>query len=304
MKKIIFIFLLLIIPNTVKAIDTFDRSALDNYGVNKNIVINENNINNILSTYKVDESLKIYDFSNVLTAEEEMWLKEEIDKFINKYNTELIILIDEVPYYYDEKNEEYAVDFYDYNDFGLHFKDYDGIILFRNTYEQDPYFDMYTFGKAQLYFNQNRYDDILDSIYYDLKNKNHYEGFDYFIYKINYYYQLGKPSSMDGFIIDEDGYLQEVYVIPWKKCITLSLVITAIIIFILVKKNKMIEKSVHANEYLDRSSINFTSRINNFITSYTRSYTTSSSSGSSGGGSRSRSGSSGRGHSRGGGRHG
>ena len=49
---------------------------------------------------------------------------------------EIIILIDDLPYTSDSENEDYASDFYDYNDFGLDLdKNYSGVLLFRNTYE-------------------------------------------------------------------------------------------------------------------------------------------------------------------------
>ena len=65
----------------------------------------------------------------------------------------------------------------------------------------------------------------------------------------------------------------------------------------------MIAQETKANEYLDRNSINYSIRKDNFITSHTTSYVVSSSSSSGGGGGGSFSGSSGGGHS-GGGRHG
>lgn len=306
MKKLswIFIFLFLIIPNTVCAVNTYDRYSLANYGVNKKWNINDSNLDNVLSTYKVDSSEKIYDFSDVLTDEEERLLKQKIDTFIDKYNTELIILIDELSYYYDTENENFAVDFYDYNDFGLQFDGYDGILLFRNTYSIDPYYDMYTFGDAQLYFTQTRYDDVLDSIYSNIKNKNYYTGFSMFVDKMEYYYDLGIPSSMNGYIVDENGYLQEVYIIPWKTCLIISAIATAVIMFILIRKNKMISKVKHADDYLDKDSINYRVKTDVLVNTYTRSYVRSSSSSSGGGSRSSRSGSSGGGHSRGGGRHG
>jgi len=305
MKRLrwILIFILLLIPNSVNAVNIYNRDNLDNYGVNKKWIIDDSNINNVLSTYKVDSKEKIYDFSNVLTDEEEILLKQKIDKFIEKYDTELIILIDDLYYTYDTKNETYATDFYDYNDFGLQFDGYDGIILFRNTYASDPYYDMYTFGDAQLYFSQTRYDDILDSIYSNLKIKNHYVGFSMFIDKVEHYYEMGIPSSMDGYIVDENGFLQERYTVPWTICIIISSIITIITICLLIRRNKMVSRVKHADEYLDKNSINFRVKTDNLINSYTRSYIRSSSSsgGSSGG---SRRGSSGGGHSRGGGRHG
>lgn len=308
MKKInlIILVLTLLIPINVKAVETYDRTTLNNYGVNKSWNINSSNLNNVLNSYKVNANEKIYDFSDILTDEEESLLKQKIDSFIKKYNIDLVIFIDDLYYYSDYTNENYAVDFYDYNDFGINFDRYSGILLFRNTYSKDPYYDMYTFGNTQLYFDQNRYDDILDTIYNDIKSKNYYVGFSTFIDMVDSYYDKGIPSSMKGYEIDENGYLYEVYTIPWMPIIVISTIITVIVMIILIKKNKMVSKLTHANDYLDKNSINYRVKRDDFVNSYVRSYTRSSSSGGHSGGSvgSSRSGSSGGGHSRGGGRHG
>ena len=41
-----------------------------------------------------------------------------------------------------------------------------------NKLTKDPYFDMYMFGEAQLYFYDYRCDDVLDSIYNIFITKN------------------------------------------------------------------------------------------------------------------------------------
>ena len=121
-----------------------------------------------MKTKYVDASEKIYDFSDILTDSEEQELKVLIDNFYNKTKMDLVIVTDELPYVSDDQNMEYAEDFYDYNDFGLGTKHYDGIVLFRNTYYLDPYYDMTLTGEAQFYYTP-RIDDILDTIYDEIK---------------------------------------------------------------------------------------------------------------------------------------
>ena len=65
----------------------------------------------------------------------------------------------------------------------------------------------------------------------------------------------------------------------------------------------MIKKETEATHYMNKASLNYTKKQDNFITSHTTSYTVSSSSGGGGGGFSS-GGSSGGGFSSGGGRHG
>lgn len=307
-KKILFCLIICFSFLTMSnaSVNTCDRNELDNYGVNKKWEITNSNKSNVLNTPCVDASEKIYDFANILSETEEELLYDEIMKFINKYDTELIFVTVNMAYSYDEKNEEYAADFYDYNDFGIDFDNYDGILLLRNAYVNDPYYDMYTFGEAQLYFDQNRYDDILDGIYYNFKSKIYFTGYMNFINYINYYYEQGTAYNQNEYYVDDMGYIRQYFVPPLGVSFFGAGIMTLGILTYLTKKNKMVKKASVARDYLDKNSIVFTNKEDIFLTSSTVRHVHTSSSGgsgrSSGGGSRSAS--SGGGHSRGGGRHG
>ncbi len=327
--SIITIFLLGITLNVNAAPKTYERGTLENNGVNKKWTITDNNLPNVLRTPAVDAAEHVYDFSEVLTDEEEQQLRTRINEFIQKNKMEIVIVTKELPYNdniksycynestadlkEDEFNEEFAADFYDYNDFGIDYELYDGILLFRNT-ALDPcwnamYYDMYPFGNAQLYFNEYRYDSILDGIYDELHEEHYFDGFMDFINRVDSYLASGKPSDMEYYYVDEYGYLQKEkipYSIPWIPCAGVSGLITLITMIILISKNKMVKKATQASEYLNKNSSKVTNRQDIFLHSHTSSYTESSSSGGGGGGGghSSHSGSSGGGHSSGGGRHG
>ncbi len=308
MKKIKIIILLILITLTqsVKAsTNTTDRQGLNNLGVNKHWNITENNKSNVLNTYSVDASEKIYDFSEKITDEEEQTIYNKLNEFIKHTDMDIAFVTVNLPYYSDKQNEDYAADFYDYNDFGIDKENYSGILLLRNTYESDPYYDMYTFGNAQLYFNKNRYDDILDSIYDDLHTGRYVEGLNTFVDKLIYYYDQGIPDEMQSYIVDKDGYLKKTYQVPWLASIIIASIITLIVILILVKKNKMVKSRLDLVDYIDPCDLHIVRVENKLINTYVTHYTTSSSSYSGGGGGfSSHSGSSGGGHSSGGGRHG
>jgi len=289
---------------STKTVETRNRSEFSNLGVNKKWKITNENRSNVLRTPYVNADEKIYDFSNVINDDDEKELLQRITDFTKRHNTELIIVTYDLEYTNDKTNEDFAADFYDYNDFGLEIKDYDGIVLFRNTYEIDPYYDMYTFGKAQLHFNQDRYDDILDSIYDNLHSGNYYAGLSEFISKTDYYMSVNIPSNMKNKYIDEMGFIKANYAAPLGLAFIISVIVTIIISSILVNKNKMIRKETEALHYMNKASLNYTKKQDNFLTTHTSSYTVSSSSGGGGGGGFSSGGSSGGGHSSGGGRHG
>ncbi len=288
--------------------ETKDRSSLSNLGVNKKWKITDNNRDNVLRTKYVNADEKIYDFSGVIKKSEYEDLRKKALEFKEKTNMEIIILIDDLPYTSDSENEDYASDFYDYNDFGLDLdKNYSGVLLFRNTYEQDPYYNIYTFGEAQLYFSYNRLENTLDDIYNSLHNHLYYMGFNSFIDSMSNYYDSGIPSEMNGYTLDETGHLKrdlKSYKPPYFMATIIAFVTSLIIVLILIKKNKMVMKETRAEKYINKDDIKITNKQDNFISSHTTHYTVSSSSGSSGGGFSSSSGSSGGGHSSGGGRHG
>lgn len=301
-----FISTYILLPITVNAeVKTYNREELENYGVNKKWNINTNNKDNILKTYAVDSNQKIYDFSDVLTDEEEQKLTDRMYDFTEKYKIDIVILVDNYQYTQDSQNTTFATDFYDYNDFGINFEKYDGVMLFRNTYEQNPYFDAYSFGNAQLYFYDTRLSNALDYIYDDLHNESYYEGFNKFIDKMEEYYNEGKLTD---YYVDDSGFLQKqktssYYLKMIGLSMLIALIITGIIIYILIKKNKMILKATKATVYMNKEKSKITNVQDNFVTSNTTSYVISSSS-SSGGGHSSSGGSSGGGFSSGGGRHG
>lgn len=313
-KLFLILFITFIFPiNALASTETYDRETLDNYGVNKKWEITDKNKQNVLKSKKVDASEKIYDFADILTDEEEKELYDKMKQFIEKYNTDLVILTDVLPYTYDKQNEDYAADFYDYNDFGIDFEKYNGILLFRNDYEKDRYYDIYLFGEAQLYFNQYRKDELLDGIYYNLKNKYYLEGFNQFINYCDKYYHYGIPNDLKNYNVDDNGYLHyekppydiSLYI---GFIIFTDFIIVLISMLILVKKNKMVKAKLNTMQFMNSSSLNFTSKsdtfVRSFVTSHTRDTESSHRSSSGGGHYHSSHGSSGGGHSSGGGRHG
>ena len=301
MKRIlVFILCLFININVVSAsVKTYDRVESKNWGVNKHWDITNRNINNVKNTPFVDASVKVYDFASIISSEEEEKMYDLINEFVSKTSIDMVFVTIDKSYTYDSENEDYVADFYDYNDFGLDFSHYSGILLLRNNYSSDRYYDMYTFGDAQLYFDQSRYDDILDSIYSDFSNDRYMSGFELFVKKCSDYYDLGYASRYEYSYVDDDGFIHDTYHVPVFLCLGGAGLITLITMIIMVSKNKMVRKATLAGSYLNKDSVNFTEKTDSFLHSHTTHYTVSSSSGGSGG-----IGSSGGGHSSGGGRHG
>lgn len=239
-------------------------------------------INNVQA---FDTSLKVYDYAQVLTQEEESNLRRNINLYIANHNMDMALVT--VKYHTKTDTMNYADDFYDYNGFGIG-PNYDGVIFVIDfTF---GYIDIWmsTTGKAISVYTDSRIDSILDSVAYK-KNDGYYEMFNAFIEKSNYYASEGIPIYND---YNDTG-------IDWSKILTISVLIPTVIIIILILKNKMVKAATHATHYLVEGSVVINKRNARFVTTHTTSVRINDSS-SSGGGSSTHRSSSGRSHGGGG----
>ena len=302
MKKILlsilvsFLFIVSLNASTTGSnTEGYERNESNNYGVKKHWKITDKNIDNVKRTPYVDASKKVYDFANSLTEEEKSELNSLIDGFINETKLDFVFVSIDTPYSNDKEMEDYASDFYDYNDFGINNEKYGGFIFLLNTYEQDKMYEIYAFGEAQFYYDINKSDTLLDSIISYFKEGKYAEGIKQSIFKLKEYYSKGYDKDY----IDEYGDVKEYYQAPYFLSILSSGVVTLLTMLGLVKKNKMVTAASNADNYLEKESINITKKTDNFVNTITTHHIISS---SSSGGSHSSHGSSGGGHT-GGGRH-
>ena len=309
MKKlkyiIVFIISLFLFSSSAYALSDMysieERNSSNNYGVNKTkIKVTNSNKSNVLNVPYVDASIKVYDYEDVLTDDEEVKIRELINQYTKDTKIDFVLLIADLSMYSnDHYIETYAADFYDYNDFGIDDENYSGVIMIRDTGGRRD--SIILTGDAQLYYDSERLDDINNYIDYDIRNDNYYNMYVKLIDRSSYWYEQGIPDSMEDAYLDEDGVIRYKFQAPIFGIIIGGGAVTGIVIFILIRKNRMVRVAKNANDYLDRKSIVYTLKNNQLINSHTSSYRMSSSSG--GGGGSSFRGSSGRGHSSGGVRH-
>jgi len=215
-------------------------------------------------------NLKVYDYAQILTLEEEQNLKSNIDLFVTNHNMDMALVT--VKHHEKIDTMNYADDFYDYNGFGIG-PNYDGVIFVIDFTFGYTDIWMSTTGKAISIYTDNRIDNILDSVA-SKKNYGYYEMLNTFIRQTDYYANEGIPTYDDA-----------VSSISWNNILIISLIVPTIIILILVLKNKMVKKSTVAHIYLLKDSIVINKRSDNFITTHTTSVRIDDS--SSSGGSRS-----------------
>lgn len=289
---IVILFGFCIIP-VFASTNTFTRTE-DNLLVSPDITVTSQNLDNILSTPAVDASEKVYDFAELLTPSEEEQIYNRIQKFINKTNLDLAVVT------INDNNKfsamEYADDFYDYNDFGTD-SEYSGVLFLVDMDTREIY--MSTTGKAISMYNDYRIDMTLDAIYQDFSNENYLNGITKFVAIIENYDTMGLPSNKDSkYAINNEGEVYRKF--PGLIVFGIPSVITAIVIGILISKNKLVRVATSSREYLDKDSLQIKTVSDRLVSTNTIAVPRSSGSSSGGGGSSRHSGSSGRSHGGGG----
>ena len=289
---IVILFGFCIIP-VFASTNTFTRTE-DNLLVSPDITVTSQNLDNILGTPAVDASEKVYDFAELLTPSEEEQIYNRVQKFINKTNLDLAVVT------INDNNKfsamEYADDFYDYNDFGTD-SEYSGVLFLVDMDTREIY--MSTTGKAISMYSDYRIDMTLDAIYQDFSNENYLNGITKFVAIIENYDTIGLPSNKDSkYAINNEGEVYRKF--PWLIVFGIPSVITAIVIGILISKNKLVRVATSSREYLDKDSLQIKTVSDRLVSTNTIAVPRSSGSSSGGGGSSRHSGSSGRSHGGGG----
>lgn len=288
----------LFISNVFASTTTYERT-LDNLQISEDIKVTSYNRDIILSTPKVDETEKVYDFADLFSSYEEELLYNKITDFLNNSDLDMaVVTINDNP---RNSAMKYADDFYDYNYFGSG-STQDGLLFLIDMDTREMWIS--TTGTAQIMYDDYRINKILDSTYAKISNEEYYECALAFIDRAQYYYNLGIPDSNKNANINKDGdYIYtdtldnkyDIYIL-----IIPSAIISLIVVLIMMRKHKTIKKATTAFSYMQEKNITY--REDTFINTYTSKVydPPSSSSGSSGGGSSSHRSSSGRSHGGGG----
>lgn len=294
MKKLNYILILIVslilfVPNAY-AVETIERTSSNNWGVNKDIKITDDNLDDIKSTpYVKSPDLHIYDFGNLLTDDEESRLASFAKALEIELGFDVVVYLISDDEAYDYETElDLAANFFDYNDFGIEDEYYDGILLiinkpsprFDNNYP--IYFTLRSFGEAQFYFNESRADTVLDNVESYFYSYNFATGIEEFYESARSMYRRGSWDVDDEYYLDETGTLIKRRHFPFLTITGISALITALVVLVYVKKNKMVMKAHNASNYINLDDVSFTRRddiFRNSRTTHVRINTSSSSGG-------------------------
>lgn len=209
----------------------------------------------IKSVNAFDNTIKVYDYAQVLTEKEESKLKKDVDKFIDKYNFDMAIVT--VKYYSQETLDEYMNLFYIKNNFGIGINK-DGIIAVLDLKNDNNIVGIETFGNVKNYYSESEIKSIINDIQ---KEKNNYNKLEIFI--------DGAFNYVDKF---EDNYSDTniLLFLNWFQVLTLSILIPTMIVIIGIFKNKNVRKEESVKYYINENSVVITKRNEKYITTNTK----------------------------------
>lgn len=212
------------------------------------------------------EKLKINDYANLYTKDEIKKLSTSIEEIIDKYNIDIaIVTTDDVE---GKTSREYADDFYDNNGYGFDELN-SGLLFLINMEDREVYIS--TCGYAIDYFTDARINNILDAVYEGLGNEEYYNSTNEFLEEVDYYMAEGKPHNQ--YRIDENGNRVKAPLTKEEKfkrviiCTFISIVVAAISCLVVVLRYKNPSRG-SGESYIDRRSIVFTDKRDDFISSH------------------------------------
>ena len=258
MKKIfvLLISLFLLVLPVYASTNTYSRTTAD-LKVPKKIKYKSSMEHNVLLTPSVNANEKIYDFAELLTEEEEKQLYDKVKEFIANTNLDLAIVT--INTNVKDSTQEYADDFYDYNDFSI-----DGLAFVIDM--QNRIFYISTAGKAMLYYNDYRIEYILSALDQEMYNHEYFNACNTLISQLTEYYNNGFSDNADKYVvIGTQIYRKTPYLL-----LSIIAVVSAIIgTLILALRNKKIKLATNSNDYFDNKSFEITKDTKEFISSNT-----------------------------------
>ena len=135
----------------------------------------------ILTNVKaVDTKIKIYDYNQTITLNQENELRKKVNDFISENNIDMALIT--IKHYETKTVEEYVKKFYKKNKFGV---DEDkSTIIYVLDYTDDPILEIFTSGKASDIYNKRVLEEIKESVNF---NDSSYKIFDKLIDKSRKY---------------------------------------------------------------------------------------------------------------------
>ena len=243
MKKIVLSLIIFLLPIvSFASTNTYTRTE-DDLRINSWITVTEENKDNILNTPSVNEEEKIYDFADLYTDEEEKNLYSEVYDYSQRRNLDLVIVTINDNF---ESTQEYADDFYDYNNFGYG-SERDGLLFLVDM--ENRYVYISATGGAMSLYPDVECNMITEQVYTYFSDQNYYDGTYQMIKTLDTYYEISYNDS------NIDEYKYNTADVNYLYVFIFATVCTIIGIVILIKRNDLVKVATTSEEYYDKGSI-------------------------------------------------
>ena len=258
MKKYKFILVLIVFFCSINVYAKDGRvRTRDNLLIPKDVIVNNNNIEDILKTPSVDENDKLYDFSNVLSRDEENKIYNDIMNYIKITKLDCVVVITSDLCGFDIN--KYAYNFYDYNNFndmGIIFVIYingdkKNIFMGNNGGKDSVVFSTYT---------DQRIKSILKYVYKNIKEDNYYQAISDYILLVERFFEKDNNVVTDS---SEKGNVKGEK-IPYVEIIILALSLSFIIILLLYRSFDKGNSNYHLNK-IDTTTLNIVLESDNVL---------------------------------------
>ena len=198
-----------------------------------------------------DTTIKIYDYAQILNDKEEKDLKKSVDKYIKKYNKDMVLVT--VKHYNQNTLEEYMELFYNTNKFGIG-DNKDGIMFTMDLKNDD--IGIKTFGITNDLYSENELNKILTKVN---KKDNTKDKLSTFIKYSNKYI-----DEYDSDTFDDDVLIS----VDWIGITIISFILSTLVVFIGLLKSKN-KSSNKRNDNCVKNLI-ITVKEDSFITTHTK----------------------------------
>lgn len=200
---------------------------------------------------KFDTTIKVYDYAQVLSEKEEKDLKENVDKYIEKYNIDMVLVT--VKHYNQNLLEEYMELFYNTNKFGI--GDNKSGIMFTMDFKNKD-LGIKTYGLASDLYSEFELEKIIEKANKKDNNKDKLSTFIKYSNKyINEY--------------DSDAFDDEIIIsINWIGITIISFILSTLVVFIGILKSK--NKSSNKRSDNCVKTLIITVKEDSFITTHTK----------------------------------
>lgn len=243
MKKIVLSLIIFLLPIvSFASTNTYPRTE-DDLRINSWITVTEENKDNILNTPSVNEEEKIYDFADLYTDEEEKNLYTAVYDYTQRRNLDLVIVTINDNF---ESTQEYADDFYDYNNFGFG-SERDGLLFLVDM--ENRYVYISATGGAMSLYPDVECNMITEQVYTYFSDQHYYDGTYQMIKTLDTYYELSYNDN------DSDEYTYNKADVNYLYVFIFATICTIIGIVILIKRNDLVKVATTSEEYYDKGSI-------------------------------------------------